>query len=84
MAVAALKTLGGNLDCPSPEDAARDFARQTAVHFGALTLTFPDGHTERFGDAEADVGRTVVFLAGPDSKQITGCTIGVDGGSAML
>jgi NAD(P)-dependent dehydrogenase (short-subunit alcohol dehydrogenase family) len=38
----------------------------------------------RFGDAEADVGRTVVFLAGPDSKQITGCTIGIDGGSAML
>lgn len=38
----------------------------------------------RFGDAEKDIGRIVVFLAGPDSAMITGCTIGADGGSAML
>lgn len=38
----------------------------------------------RLGDAEKDVGRAVVFLAGPDSDHITGCTLSVDGGSAML
>jgi NAD(P)-dependent dehydrogenase (short-subunit alcohol dehydrogenase family) len=38
----------------------------------------------RWSDPEQDVGRTVVFLAGPDSRQITGCTISVDGGLAMI
>ncbi len=38
----------------------------------------------RWGDAEMDVGRAVVFLAGPDSGLITGCTLSVDGGAAML
>ena len=38
----------------------------------------------RFGDAENDVGRVVVFLAGPDSGMITGCTLCADGGSHML
>jgi NAD(P)-dependent dehydrogenase (short-subunit alcohol dehydrogenase family) len=38
----------------------------------------------RWGDAELDVGRAVVFLAGPDSGLITGCTLSVDGGAAML
>lgn len=36
---------------------------------------------QRTGDAEADVGRAVVYLTGPDSGFITGCTIGVDGGA---
>jgi 2-hydroxycyclohexanecarboxyl-CoA dehydrogenase len=38
----------------------------------------------RYGDAEKDIGRSVVFLAGPDSAMITGCTLSVDGGCAML
>ena len=38
----------------------------------------------RLGDSERDIGRTIVFLAGPDSGMITGCTLGVDGGSAMI
>lgn len=38
----------------------------------------------RWSDPEHDVGRVVVFLAGPDSRQITGCTISVDGGLAMI
>lgn len=38
----------------------------------------------RWSDPEQDVGRVVVFLAGPDSRQITGCTISVDGGLAMI
>jgi NAD(P)-dependent dehydrogenase (short-subunit alcohol dehydrogenase family) len=36
------------------------------------------------GDAELDIGRCVVFLAGPDSKVITGCTLSADAGYAML
>jgi len=39
---------------------------------------------QRWGDPEADVGRTVVFLAGPDAGYITGDTISPNGGSAML
>jgi len=39
---------------------------------------------KRWGDAEADIGRTVVFLAGPDSSYITGDTINVNGGYAMV
>ena len=38
----------------------------------------------RFGDPEQDVGRAIVFLVGPDAKHITGCTLSVDGGSAMI
>jgi NAD(P)-dependent dehydrogenase (short-subunit alcohol dehydrogenase family) len=39
---------------------------------------------DRWGDAEADIGRAVVFLAGPDASYITGCTLSVDGGAAMV
>ena len=39
---------------------------------------------KRYGDAEADNGRVVVFLAGPDSSMITGCTICCDGGTGMI
>jgi NAD(P)-dependent dehydrogenase (short-subunit alcohol dehydrogenase family) len=38
----------------------------------------------RFGDAEKDIGRAVVFLASPDSDYITGQTLMVDGGQTML
>lgn len=38
----------------------------------------------RWSDPELDVGRTVVFLVGPASRQITGCTVSVDGGMAMI
>lgn len=38
----------------------------------------------RWSDPELDVGGTVVFLAGPAGRQITGCTISVDGGMAMI
>ena len=57
---------------------------------------FPDEHDRqqvlvdsgsvlaRWGDAEADIGRSVVYLAGPDSRMMTGCTLALDGGQAML
>ncbi|HLY57895.1 MAG TPA: SDR family oxidoreductase [Stellaceae bacterium] len=44
-----------------------------------LIATIPLG---RVGDCEADIGRAVVFLAGPDARYITGATIPLDGGQA--
>lgn len=38
----------------------------------------------RFGDAEADIGPAVAFLASPDAGFITGTTLSVDGGSVRL
>ena len=38
----------------------------------------------RAGHVEHDIGRTVVFLCGPDSAMITGCLISCDGGVAMI
>ncbi len=38
----------------------------------------------RFGEAEADIGRVVAFLCGPDAGFITGTTIPVDGGRSYL
>ena len=37
----------------------------------------------RFGDPESDIGRTVVFLAGPDASFVSGTTVSVDGTSAF-
>ena len=39
---------------------------------------------KRDGDAEADIGRTVVFLVGPDSRFITGVTLMVNGGLTIM
>jgi NAD(P)-dependent dehydrogenase (short-subunit alcohol dehydrogenase family) len=38
----------------------------------------------RVGDCEADVGRAVAFLVGPDASYITGAIIPLDGGSAYV
>lgn len=38
----------------------------------------------RIGDCEQDVGRVVVFLCGPDAAYISGHTLPVDGGQALL
>jgi NAD(P)-dependent dehydrogenase (short-subunit alcohol dehydrogenase family) len=38
----------------------------------------------RDGDPETDIGRAVVFLAGPDSAYITGSTLMLDGGGAFF
>ena len=37
----------------------------------------------RAGDAEADIGRVVAFLCGPDAGYVTGQTFWVDGGSVI-
>ena len=38
----------------------------------------------RVGDCEADIGRVAVFLCGPDAAFITGHTVPVDGGCAII
>ncbi len=38
----------------------------------------------RFGDAQGDIGRVAVFLAGPDSAYVTGCTINANGGVTLF
>lgn len=38
----------------------------------------------RLGDPEADIGRAVVFLCGPDAGFITGTTLSIDGCSVRL
>lgn len=42
---------------------------------------YPLGH---WGDAEADIGRGVVYLAGPDGRYITATTLMIDGGYNYL
>jgi NAD(P)-dependent dehydrogenase (short-subunit alcohol dehydrogenase family) len=39
---------------------------------------------DRWGEAERDIGRAVVYLAGPDAEIMTGCLLSLDNGSAML
>ncbi|CAN0118920.1 unnamed protein product [Phaeothamnion confervicola] len=39
---------------------------------------------KRDGDAEHDIGRTVVFLVGPDSRFITGVTLMCNGGLTIM
>lgn len=38
----------------------------------------------RIGDPEADIGRAVAFLCGPDAAYVTGTTLTVDGGETYL
>jgi 3-oxoacyl-[acyl-carrier protein] reductase len=47
---------------------------------GRLNRRVPLG---RVGDPEADVGRAVAFLVGPDAGYVTGQTLGIDGGHFM-
>lgn len=39
---------------------------------------------KRLGDAEKDIGKTIVFLASEDANYITGQTIMIDGGTIMV
>jgi meso-butanediol dehydrogenase/(S,S)-butanediol dehydrogenase/diacetyl reductase len=57
------------------------WAADRPEEFEAFRATVPLG---RIGDPETDIGRTVVFLCGPDSAYITGGTLLVDGGQAFL
>jgi NAD(P)-dependent dehydrogenase (short-subunit alcohol dehydrogenase family) len=51
---------------------------------GMLDLIVAMIPLRRMGDCENDIGRAVVFLSSSDSDYITGQTLMVDGGQAML
>ncbi len=51
---------------------------------GRLEAVYRQLSIPRSADAEADVGRAAVFLAGPDATFITGCTLSVDGGGSFF
>lgn len=59
-------------DLLQEQDPAAYAAGQAAVPLG------------RFGEPEADIGRVVAFLAGPESSYITGQTFAVNGGLSFL
>ena len=62
------------------ESAQREFERRPEALAGIYDgLSIP-----RAGDAEADIGRAVVYLVSPEAAFITGCTLSVDGGGAFL
>ncbi|MCH2170747.1 SDR family oxidoreductase [Myxococcota bacterium] len=55
--------------------------RERPEESSAFLATVPLG---RPGELEADIGRAVVMLVGPDSAYITGTTLMLDGGQAYL
>jgi NAD(P)-dependent dehydrogenase (short-subunit alcohol dehydrogenase family) len=61
--------------------ALERLAAEHPQEFDARRLANP---MRRIGDAEADIGRAVVFLVGPDAGYITGASIPVDGGNAFV
>jgi len=69
-----------NTIMPLAMSAALDEAIKKNPQWGrALAASVPLGY---IGDCELDIGRVVVFLAGEDSRYITGATIPLDGGMA--
>ena len=71
-----------NAICPLAESpGAADFDEATGGAVAEVTARIPLGH---WGDAEADIGRGVVYLAGPDGRYITGTTLMIDGGFNYL
>ena len=62
---------------PSAEQHLTQYPGQLEEIYDQLSLP-------RSGDAETDIGRAVVYLAGPDAGFVTGCTLAVDGGGTFF
>ncbi len=56
----------------------------SALDDGQLKAMLRNLSIRRPGDPEADIGRAVVYLAGPDSSYVTGSTLMLDGGGAFF
>jgi NAD(P)-dependent dehydrogenase (short-subunit alcohol dehydrogenase family) len=70
-----------NAICPLADSpGASGFGESTGA-YDALTAQIPLGH---WGDAEFDIGRGAVYLAGADAKFVTGTTLMIDGGFNYL
>lgn len=70
-----------NSICPLAETPGlAEFGDATSA-VDEVTKSIPLG---RWGDPETDIGRGVVYLAGPDGRYITGTTLMIDGGFNYL
>jgi NAD(P)-dependent dehydrogenase (short-subunit alcohol dehydrogenase family) len=72
-----------NLISPVAWTPAYDAYLKTAPP-GTHEMYMAQNPMRRLGDPDKDIARVAVFLAGPDSNYITGRTISVDGGRALL
>lgn len=71
-----------NIVCPfANSPGGQKWSEDHPEQFKAVLARVPLG---RMGDCEQDIGRTVVYLAGPDSDFLTGNTIMVDGGMCVV
>lgn len=61
--------------------AAKEWAKKFPEKYAEVLEAQP---SKRLGDPEDDIGRAVAFLAGPDSKYISGQSIIVDGGYSIM
>ena len=67
-----------------PGEHAQDRGLLQGAPRAAGQRSWPSAPIRRDGDAEHDIGRTVVFLVGPDSSFITGATLMVNGGLTIM
>lgn len=70
-----------NAICPLAESPGAGSFDDATAAVDDVTAAIPLGH---WGDAERDIGRGVVYLAGPDGSYITGTTLMIDGGYNYL
>jgi NAD(P)-dependent dehydrogenase (short-subunit alcohol dehydrogenase family) len=64
-------------ESPAAEEWAKKYPEKYAEAIEAQPM-------KRLGDPEDDIGRVVAFLAGPDSKYLSGQSILVDGGFSIM
>jgi NAD(P)-dependent dehydrogenase (short-subunit alcohol dehydrogenase family) len=76
--------LGIRVNALSPQASTPKTEAYFKEHPERLAEKLAQRPIRRDGDAELDVGRTVVFLAGPDSTFITGATLMVNGGLTIM
>jgi NAD(P)-dependent dehydrogenase (short-subunit alcohol dehydrogenase family) len=73
-----------NVNAISPWANSPGWQQYAAEHPERARKSIERNPIQRVGDCEKDIGRVAVFLAGPDSDFVTGCTIMVDGGAVFL
>lgn len=71
-----------NAICPQASSPASD--AYFAEHPERRAAKLAQRPIKREGDAEGDIGRTVVFLVGPDASFVTGATLMVNGGLTIM
>jgi 2-hydroxycyclohexanecarboxyl-CoA dehydrogenase len=75
---------GIRVNALSPQASSPKTVAYFKLHPERLAEKMAQRPIQRDGDAEADAGRTVVFLVGPDSTFITGMTMMVNGGLTIF